>query len=332
MSTAGPTAPAEMSAPLATAAPAGAATTVPPPDCQNCGSTLLGKYCAQCGQKVEPPLHSVWHFTQVATEDLTHADSRIWRTLWALLAKPGYLTREFFAGHRARYLPPLRLYLVLSVAFFLYASTSSHKLQVLTVGNEHGGSPTQVQTRPLEDDDDKQVDHEHPNDTPAQHAERVCGSGGYNGPWEKQLKPVVHQACVRTVMDHGRSVSEAFLHNLPRAMFVFLPLLAAMMMTMYWFPRRYYIEHLLLFVHNHAFVFLAVGLTWALDALFPFLKHVLPTVAFCYVVWYMFRSMRVVYGQGRLLTFGKLTLLSFFYLVCGGIMLAVTSVFAFLVQ
>ena len=56
---------------------------------------------------------------QVATEDLTHADSRLWRTLAALLFKPGHLTREFLAGRRARYLPPVRLYLVLSVLFFL---------------------------------------------------------------------------------------------------------------------------------------------------------------------------------------------------------------------
>ena len=42
-------------------------------------------------------------------------------------------------------------------------------------------------------------------------------------------------------------------------MFIFLPLLAGLMMLMYWRPRHYYVEHLLLFVHNHAFVFLVVG-------------------------------------------------------------------------
>lgn len=29
---------------------------------------------------------------------------------------------------------------------------------------------------------------------------------------------------------------------------------------MYWRPRRYYIEHLLFFVHNHAFIFALFGL------------------------------------------------------------------------
>ena len=36
-----------------------------------------------------------------------------------LFARPGALTREYLAGHRQRYTPPLRLYLVFSVLFFL---------------------------------------------------------------------------------------------------------------------------------------------------------------------------------------------------------------------
>ena len=49
--------------------------------CDNCGAPVAGRYCSACGQRLEPPVHSLWHFTRVATEDLTHADSRLWRTL-----------------------------------------------------------------------------------------------------------------------------------------------------------------------------------------------------------------------------------------------------------
>ncbi len=56
-----------------------------------------------------------------AFESISHADSRLWRTLWYLLGRPGFLTREFFEGKRVRYLPPFRLYLVISVLFFLVA-------------------------------------------------------------------------------------------------------------------------------------------------------------------------------------------------------------------
>src|SRR5207245_1863262 len=98
-----------------------------PSTCANCGATVTDKYCGRCGQRFEHKIHSVLHFTREATEDLTHADSRLWRTLFALLFKPGYLTREFLEGRRVRYLPPLRLYLVLSVLFFLVISTGQHE-------------------------------------------------------------------------------------------------------------------------------------------------------------------------------------------------------------
>ena len=59
------------------------------------------------------------------------------------------------------------------------------------------------------------------------------------------------------------------MHNVPRALFIFLPLLAGVMMLMYWRPRHYYVEHLLLFVHNHAFVFLLLMIAGLVAALLP---------------------------------------------------------------
>ena len=45
-------------------------------------------------------------------------DGRLWRTLAALLFRPGFLTREYLAGRRRRYVRPARLFLVLSIAMF----------------------------------------------------------------------------------------------------------------------------------------------------------------------------------------------------------------------
>src|SRR5215469_10963942 len=113
--------------------------------CDNCGAAVSGHYCAACGQRLEAPLQSLWHFTREATEDLTHTDSRLWRTLGALLFRPGYLTREFLAGRRARYLPPVRLYLVISVLFFLWASATHNPLRVIRITEpDHGAAHAAV--------------------------------------------------------------------------------------------------------------------------------------------------------------------------------------------
>jgi len=118
------------------------------------------------------------------------------------------------------------------------------------------------------------------------------------------------------------------MHNLPRAMFLFVPILAGAMMLMYWRPRHYYVEHLLLFVHNHAFVFLLLLLAGLASALLPPLATWISWAVALYIAWYAYRSMRVVYGQGRSLTFVKLGLLSLFYLVSGSLMLALLSVYS----
>ncbi len=294
--------------------------------CDNCGAPVRGRYCSACGQRLEPPVHSLWHFTRVATEDLTHADSRLWRTLTALLFKPGRLTREFLAGRRARYLPPVRLYLVLSVLFFLIASAVHTRFTVLAFDADHP-KRSNVRAADTVDEAVAGIATPRPGETPEQRATRVCAKSNYNGPWASTLQPQFQRACRNSIMDNGRDLEDAFLHNVPRAMFIFLPLLAGVMMLMYWRPRHYYVEHLLLFVHNHAFVFLVASLVLLLG---KFVPHVpgLDLAIVLYFAWYMYRSVRVVYQQGRLLTLTKLALLGFFYLVFAALLLAITSVYS----
>ena len=298
--------------------------------CDNCGMPVERRFCGNCGQRLEPPVHSLWHFTKVATEDLTHADSRVWRTLAALLFKPGYLTREFLYGRRASYLPPVRLYLVLSVAFFLWASAGHRSPRVVEIGAGDHGAPTAV-VKPLAGGTTSVFSPALPGESAEQRTARICSTlVHYEGPLEKQVLPAWRRVCPRLVADNGRELMEAYLHNVPRAMFLFLPLLAGVMMLMYWWPRHYYVEHLLLLVHNHAFVFLIVPLAWMLSALLPGGGSWLRAATVLYIPWYMFRSMRVVYGQGRALTLVKVGAVSLFYLVSGALMLALTVVYSVL--
>ena len=91
------------------------------PDCLNCGARLRGQYCGNCGQRASSRLISLWELISDAFGDLLEFDSRLWRTVIPLLARPGRLTRDYLEGRRARYMPPFRTYLVLSVIFFIVA-------------------------------------------------------------------------------------------------------------------------------------------------------------------------------------------------------------------
>jgi hypothetical protein len=105
--------------------------------------------------------------------------------------------------------------------------------------------------------------------------------------------------------------------------------MAAVALLFYWRPRRLYAEHLVLFLHNHAFTFLLLAATSTLNALatvdIPLfaLFSLLTFPLFLYLPYYVFRSMRVVYGEGRLETAGKFTaLLAIYFLLLGLTMLA----------
>ena len=91
------------------------------PDCLNCGTELRGQYCASCGQRASNRLISIWELLRDAFGDLLELDSRLWRTVIPLLVRPGLLTHDYLIGRRARYMPPFRMYLVLSVIFFVVA-------------------------------------------------------------------------------------------------------------------------------------------------------------------------------------------------------------------
>ncbi len=273
------------------------------PVCLNCGSLIAGRYCQTCGQRHDPSVHTVSHFLREATEDLTHADSRVWRTLFALLFKPGFLSQQFFAGRRASYLPPVRLYLVVSILLFL----------LLALKPGPGGDLIRI-------DSDSGV---------SRNASTADCKMAYSGPWASQVQPALRASCLKVVADNGAGLKQSFRHNVPRMMFVFLPLIALFMMLLYWRPRRYYVEHLLFLIHNHAALYVIAGLAVLTDLLPWQLPGVLTFALALYILWYVFSAMRVFYAQTRLRTASKLATMSIAYLFLAAAMIAVTTLLTF---
>lgn len=90
--------------------------------CPNCEAELRGPYCHDCGQKAASLHLGLHHFLHDATHEFLHLDGKIWRTVKLLVTRPGFLTQEFLAGRRARYITPMRMYLTFSVLFFALAA------------------------------------------------------------------------------------------------------------------------------------------------------------------------------------------------------------------
>lgn len=347
---------------MVAAEPAVSAPPLPAYDCQNCGAPLSGEYCSACGQRHEPRVHSIGHFASEAFESVTHADSRLWRTIGYLLARPGFLAREFFDGRRASYLPPFRLYLVISVLFFVVTGLAGHgtvkvdeddpssaeriaamresadKLEA-DLPNTPGIAQAAAEMRRKAAEQEALLEgRTNPSTTPVEEADTgskvnlgMCANAMQSpGPDATWLRSMLFGFCQKASKLRGEDLSNAIVHNIPRAMFVFLPLFAAFMKLLYWRPKRYYVEHLLLLVHNHAFVFLALTiLTLAFEI--PVIgEHLglLAAATWLYIVYYIFRAMRVYYGQSRAMTFGKYTLLGVIYFVSAMVVLSATAIYS----
>ena len=89
--------------------------------CRDCGHPLSAgdRFCSACGQptRIHPP--TLWEFVHEWLLHYVALEGKLWKSLWGLMARPGFLTLEYLAGRRQRYVQPLRLLLTLGVLFFL---------------------------------------------------------------------------------------------------------------------------------------------------------------------------------------------------------------------
>lgn len=323
------------------------------PQCLNCGTHLRGQYCGHCGQRARSRLISLWELLREAFGDLFELDSRLWRTVMPLLSRPGLLTHDYLQGRRARYMPPFRMYLVLSLLFFLVAFFNPRETfslfydpQTLAEAEEEErrlaeetgekvreelasegivvgeGELSEELHEPLEEDLDAgfriQIDDDGTGD-------EACDIEEFeiDGPeWlKRRLTPErVQKVCEQVRQDEGRQFVANLIDNIPIALIVLLPIMAFVLKALYPLSRRYYVEHLLFFVHFHAFFFLililqiVIARSYAVLPIPDAIGVLVIIAASFYVPVYLFIAMRKVYGQGRPITAFKYIVLTISYL------------------
>src|SRR5215471_18832564 len=84
-----------------------------PAVCAECGAPLKGRFCSQCGEEtIDRHSLTLRHFLcHHVLHELSHVDGKIFLTFRYLFFRPGFLSAEYFAGRRSRYVNPVRLLL-----------------------------------------------------------------------------------------------------------------------------------------------------------------------------------------------------------------------------
>jgi Protein of unknown function (DUF3667) len=89
--------------------------------CHNCHTilSLENNFCPQCGQENHDLKVPIGHLAFEVFEGFTHFDTKFYNTMRSIFLSPGKITKDFLEGRRGRYVPPVRLYFLISFVFFL---------------------------------------------------------------------------------------------------------------------------------------------------------------------------------------------------------------------
>lgn len=242
--------------------------------CPNCGSDQVDRYCAACGQRAGDLHTSVGQFIRDAMDGLFSFDSRVWRTLIALVFRPGLLTVEYWQGRRARYVAPLRLYLFVSFFTFLLLALFARGNVVDTTGT-NPDAPVRVG---LTESDDTDVE-----------------AGWFI---DRVLRPI---------LEDSEGFEELFVRRLPWMFFALVPVFAMYVRLLFRRRERFFVPHLVFALHFHAAAFLVASAARAVALLWEPLSG----LGFLAVLVALFLSLRRVYGEGWFRTIVKQACLLF---------------------
>jgi Protein of unknown function (DUF3667) len=242
-----------------------------PSACLNCGTKLLGPYCSECGQPAVDLRRPLRELTGNFFEDVLNLDTRLLRAIGPLLLRPGFLTREYLAGRRTRYSPPLRLFLIATLLFagLVAVLPPRSELRIVTGPAQAATSDQGVRTLVL--------------------PKRLTQLG--NGAISRRLSEAAARA-----QAHPRQFVEAIAANLPRAFFLLLPVFALLIRLFYIRQDRLYVDHLIFALHFHAFGFMALSLNALVIRMWDPVSRPLLFVLWMWFFVYLAIALRRVYG------------------------------------
>lgn len=294
-------------------AAAAAESSPPQPHCKNCETPLQGEFCHSCGQHDRLYLRNIFAVVGDLFGEIGHYDSRFYRTIVGLLFRPAFLSLEFVRGRHAAYVPPLRLYFLVSlIAFLILGSLIDTPDQQLI--------ETQAKAEQVTTDSE-------PASTPAEKDTVDIDQLNLNLSFLNAEDQAFVQAKLEYLLDNPRVLRQRLLSLAPQMMLVMLPFFALYLKLLYLFRKRYYLEHLTVCLHTHAFILLSITLIFLVELASSQLSRLtgwsiinetyawLEQIAFIWIPAYLLFTQKLFYQQSWPLTLWKFLLTMIGYLV-----------------
>jgi hypothetical protein len=303
--------------------------------CENCGTALQGPFCHHCGQHDFDAHRSFGHTFLEALENFFHFDAKFFRNIVTLLFRPGVLTAEFNAGKRAAQMPPFRLYLFTAFFFFLIEFSGAEKSLPIQASLPANTPPAPLavngrQVAPGQATDAAEPSHERTVDRVRHAAEKIRDDAKAARAAEKKpnqphitFVPVDKPEPDKTTLERWferqtsranepefqRELGHTFLVAIPKLLLLSLPLFALYTRVLFRRGSGFYLQHLVLALHFHTFLFLwlLVRDGWSFLLSFPSasLGNFAKLAAAAWLILYPVLMFRRLTGEGWIRTLVK---------------------------
>lgn len=289
----------------------------PGADCLNCGAALNGPFCANCGQEADAHRKPLLGLLSDIADNFGNWDSRILRTLSALIFQPGELPLAFTQGRRQRYVPALRLYIFTTVVFFLVLALANIALaQIVWRESPTGAQPIQMKIG----NQDITTEHAYiswefftprvtqgiamPEELRPQFVDMrarnaAATQSGAQAPWMGALNDALLVG-ISHIFENPSALSGQLADWLPRVLFVLLPLFALLLALFYWRKKLFYVDHLVFALSLHTFFFVLLTIAVLLAQIGS--GTVIAWVTLAVFAAYAYFAMKRFYGQSHLVT------------------------------
>ncbi len=307
-------------------------------DCLNCGAEVKGHYCSECGQPNYEPRESFRHILTHFITDYLHLDEKFFSSLKYLLFRPGFLTNEYNAGKRVKFVHPFRLYIFITIVFFIFQSVdqkhnNKESIRIDTLNQE--------QIEELSDT----VVYENGEITVDKGFEQVSDTSveqylaRQDSLPEEQRDGFIKRyfnkktiAANKSDFKFGEKVNETFKKNIPKMMFLILPIFAFILSMFFRKKKLYYVEHFYHSVYLHSFFYLymlifAVVAFIAPDAWKTYITIISLTGLFVY----FYKSLMKVYEENAVFTLLKILIILILYFIALMILVLLNALFSFLI-
>lgn len=307
--------------------------------CLNCRHVVAEKFCPNCGQENSDTRKTFHHLFVHFFEDLTHYENAFWKTIRNLLLRPAALTKEYLSGRRMSYLAPVRLYIFISFVTFLLMGLLPSQTEDHVDLNPKKKAKKEHTLKEIETALDSASvaetgeKYDHDWSVGSYDSVREFDSVQHSLPEAKRMhgfekwfqRKLAHTSEQTDKEDFDEKLLEGIVHNIPKALFLYMPFFAFFLWVFHDKKRWYYFDHGIFTLHYFSFMLVTLSLYMIINALLSYtvldwISNFVSLFMMCWWFFYFFRSHSRFYGEekwisrlkGAFLFFINVVLLSFF--------------------